>query len=305
MTGLLNYLAMADRSLRTPNPLSTTGLDRLGLIRKHPERLAQHLSDTEVRIVPLCGDKICVRGMPPELVHPDVDDLDGAWLLGTSDGATYLALQYEHEDEVTTFEGARLAGLREVATLLPALEGNLLAMATGLATWHATHRFCGRCGEPTTIDWAGHRRRCDNCGREHFPRTDPAIIVLVTFGDRALLGRNPAWPSGFASVLAGFVEPGESLEDAVVREVKEEAGIEVDVSAVDYHSSQPWPFPASVMLGFTAEARTDGLDPDPEELADACWYSRDELAHGAVNLPPALSISRRLIDDWIAKESTT
>ncbi len=296
---------MADRPPRTPNPLSTTGLDRLGLLRKHPDRLAVHLAETEVRVVPLCDGKVCVTGMPPELVHPDVDDLDGAWLLGSSDGATYLALQYETDADVITVEGTRLAGLREVATLLPPLAGNLLAMATGLATWHATHQFCGQCGEATTIDWAGHRRRCDNCGREHFPRTDPAIIVLVTSGDRALLGRNPAWPRGFASVLAGFVEPGESLEDAVVREVKEEAGIDVDVSAVDYHSSQPWPFPASVMLGFTAEASSEELDPDPEELEDACWYSRDELAHGAVNLPPALSISRRLLDDWIAKESPT
>ncbi len=281
----------------------------MGLLRKHPERLARHLADTEVRVVTISGGKLHVTGQPPALAHSTIDaDVapEGSWLLGTFEGVTYVAVESALDIEGDALdESIRLAGLREVATMLPALEGNLGAIATGLSIWHATHRFCGTCGAETESDWAGHRRRCDGCGREHFPRTDPAIIVLVTSGDRALLGRNPAWPAGFASVLAGFVEPGESLEDAVVREVKEEAGIDVEVGGVAYHSSQPWPFPASVMLGFTAEATTDTLDPDPEELVDACWYTRDELAHGAVGLPPALSISRRLIDDWVAQDSPT
>jgi NAD+ diphosphatase len=149
------------------------------------------------------------------------------------------------------------------------------------------------------VHLAGWSRVCPNCGREHFPRTDPAIITLVTHDDRALLARNPMWPRGFGSVLAGFVEPGESLEDAVRREVKEEVGL--DALAVEYHSSQPWPFPASVMLGFTAEAADDALDPDPEEIADACFYTREELANGAIGMPPPLSIARRLIDDWLAE----
>jgi NAD+ diphosphatase len=290
---------MAERpSSRPPNPLSTAGLDRLGLLRKHPEQLADHLATTEVRAVPICGGKVCVStDNPPRLIHPDIDELDGAWLLGTHDGVTYVAIDYG-PDASDFGPDARLAGLRDVAAMLPPLDGNLLAMATGLAIWHDTHRHCGKCGAPTEVDWAGHRRRCESCGREHFPRTDPAIIVLVTHDDRALLARNPMWPRGFASVLAGFVEPGESLEDAVRREVKEEVGI--DVLAVDYHSSQPWPFPASVMLGFTAEAATDELQPDPEEIADACFYTREELANGAVGMPPPLSISRRLIDDWLA-----
>ena len=292
---------------RPANPLSTAGLDRLGLLRKDPDRLAAHLAAVEVRVVPLCGDRVCVGGDPVGLAHPPADDLDldAAWLLGAYEGATYVAVQVEPEawDERGFAEHVdRVADLREIATLLPPLDGNLLAMATGLARWHDTHRFCGRCGAETVIDWAGHRRLCPECGREHFPRTDPAIIVLVTHGDRALLGRNPAWPPGWASVLAGFVEPGESLEDAVVREVLEEAGVAVDPATVEYHSSQPWPFPASVMLGFTAGAVSDALDPDPEELADACWYTRDELANGAIGLPPPLSISRRLVDDWIAAQ---
>jgi NAD+ diphosphatase len=294
-------MTTAERRTRPPNPLSTAGLDRLGLVRKHPDKLVELYATTDVRAVPICGGKVCVStSNPPQLVHPDVSELDDAWLLGSFDGVTYVAVDHGPDESADFGPDARLAGLREVAGMLPPLEGNLLAMATGLAIWHDTHRHCGRCGEPTEVDWAGHRRRCDGCGREHFPRTDPAIIVLVTApdGERALLARNPMWPRGFASVLAGFVEPGESLEDAVAREVKEEAGI--DVVSVDYHSSQPWPFPASVMLGFTAEAASDELDPDPDELADACFYTREELANGAVGLPPPLSISRRLIDDWIA-----
>jgi NAD+ diphosphatase len=297
---------------RTANPLSTAGLDRLGLIRKHPDRVAAHLeAAADVRVVPICGGRICVaRHDPATLHHPRLEDLgrdlEDVWLLGEADGVTYVAIDLDPDDGPADLgEEVRLANLREVGGLLPPLEGNLLAMTTGLAIWHDTHRFCGRCGAETQVDWAGHRRRCDSCGREHFPRTDPAIIVLVHHGDRALLGRNPGWPAGFASVLAGFVEPGESLEDAVAREVKEEAGVDVVPGGVEYHSSQPWPFPASVMLGFTAEAATDELQPDPEELVDACFYTREELAHGAVGLPPALSISRRLVDDWIAAGSAS
>ncbi|MEA3075271.1 MAG: diphosphatase [Actinomycetota bacterium] len=299
---------MASRRRRTPNPLSTQGLDRLGLLRKDPERLADHLRSTakEVRTIPIVGGQVCLDD--GALVYVDHDHAEeDTWLLGQSldDGVVYFATTVA--TDAWQDDRGRLTGLREVAALLPPLEGNLLAMATGLATWHATHQFCGRCGAPTQQDWSGHRRRCTdtNCNREHFPRTDPAIIVAVTSpddGNRILLGRNPAWPRGFASVLAGFVEPGESLEDAVAREIKEEAGIDVDPEGIDYHSSQPWPFPASVMLGFTARATTDELDPDPEELADAEWYTRDEVGHGAVGLPPPLSISRRLVDDWLEED---
>jgi NAD+ diphosphatase len=295
---------MARQRRRSPNPLSTQGLDRLGLLRKDPKRLADHLGAAkEVRTIPIVGGRVCLDH-EGALVFLDGDGED-TWLLGQGDdGVVYLATAVAAEQWQDG--NGKLAGLREVAALLPPLEGNLLAMATGLATWHATHQFCGTCGGPTEADWSGHRRRCTDadCNREHFPRTDPAIIVAVTSPDeeRILLGRNPTWPRGFASVLAGFVEPGESLEDAVAREVKEEAGIDVDPEGIEYHSSQPWPFPASVMLGFTARATTDDLDPDPEELTDAEWYTRDEVAHGAIGLPPPLSISRRLVDDWLEED---
>ena len=287
------------------NTLSTGRLDRLGRLRKDTERLAMHLADGERVVIPISGARIATRtgdGGPSlvtlEIAEPTEGD---TWLLGEIDGTTYVAIDLDDDglDRRDLPDDIRWSGLREVASLLGEDDANLLATATGLATWHRTHRYCGTCGAETIADWSGHRRRCDGCGREHFPRTDPAIIVLVTHDDRALLARNPAWPPGFSSVLAGFVEPGESLEDAVAREVREEVGLTVE-SAV-YQSSQPWPFPSSIMLGFRAEAVDDAIDPDPEEIADACFYTRDELAHGAVGMPPPMSIARRLIDDWLAE----
>jgi NAD+ diphosphatase len=164
--------------------------------------------------------------------------------------------------------------------------------------WRRMHRYCGRCGAETEPRKAGHVMVCTNpvCRHEHFPRIDPAIIVLVTDGERVLLGRQASWPAGRYSTIAGFVEPGESLEDAVVREVAEETGVRVD--EVDYHSSQPWPFPSSLMLGFTARAASQEVRLQDEELEDARWFTRSEIAGGTPKLPPRLSISFRLIEHW-------
>jgi NAD+ diphosphatase len=203
--------------------------------------------------------------------------------------------------------GARLAGLREVAARLPGPDAALLAYASALLHWHRRTRFCGVCGAPTEVAEAGHLRTCPRCGAHHHPRTDPVVIVLVTDGDRALLGRQARWPPGRYSALAGFVEPGESLEEAVAREVREEAGVEVAEPA--YRASQPWPFPLSLMLGF--EARAAGGEPAPRdgELEDVRWLTRAELAgaaegRGPVQLPPPEAIARRLVDGWLARPTT-
>jgi NAD+ diphosphatase len=195
--------------------------------------------------------------------------------------------------------------LRAVALKLPAIEAGLAAFARGLQFWHTRHQFCGVCGSATRSEHAGHRRRCVNpdCGAEHFPRTDPAIIVAVEFEGDILLGRQAGWPPGRYSTLAGFVEPGETLEDALVREVFEEAGVRVVAS--DYFSSQPWPFPASLMLGFTAVAATREVNVGPE-LEHARYFSLAQfqaaILDGSLKTPPAVSVSYRLIEHWYERQ---
>jgi len=198
--------------------------------------------------------------------------------------------------------GGAWIDLRSAGTRLPAFQSGLFAYARALAHWQARTRWCSACGSPLELVALGHRGKCTNgaCGIEHFPRVDPAMIVIVGWQDRCLLGRQPAWPEHRWSTLAGFIEPGESLEDAVRREVYEEAGVRV--GACEYHSSQPWPFPSSLMLGFTAEA----VDPAirvGDELSDARWFSAGEIVDGlaarTLVLPPRLSVSHELIAHWL------
>ncbi|HEX9065981.1 MAG TPA: NAD(+) diphosphatase [Streptosporangiaceae bacterium] len=197
--------------------------------------------------------------------------------------------------------GLRRAGLREAGTLLTDRDAGLLTHAVALANWHAVAGFCPRCGSVTRPEQAGHSRRCTADGSEHFPRSDPAVIMSVTDpDDRLLLARNAQWPTGRVSVLAGFVEPGESAEQAVAREVHEETG--VVVAAVTYAGSQPWPMPHNLMLGFRASSEGTAITVDGEEIAEARWYSRDDLRQvlesGVLKMPPSLSISRWLIETW-------
>ncbi len=200
----------------------------------------------------------------------------------------------------------RLATLRQVGALLNDRDAGLLTHAVALANWHESHTHCPVDGTPTVPNPGGHSTICPADGTEHFPRTDPAVIMLVTDpDDRCLLARNKAWPERRVSILAGFVDPGESAEHAVAREVGEETGI--TVSAVDYLGSQPWPMPRSLMLGFRARAEGDlRIRVDAEEIAEARWFSRDDLrealAAEELGLPPAVSIARRIIEAWYGAE---
>jgi NAD+ diphosphatase len=227
-------------------------------------------------------------------------------LLGTAEGAAFFAVDLSSIEELSAAiplpPDSGVLGLREAAPLLSQSDGALLAYASGILSWHRRNRFCGVCGGATLSVQGGHVRICasESCREEHFPRTDPAVIMLVTDGERALLGRQSAWPTRVYSTLAGFVEPGESLEEAVRREVFEETSVELD--DVRYHSSQPWPFPSSLMLGFEATARTREIRLQPDELEDARWFTRDEIrARQGMELPSTISIARRLIEDWLTE----
>lgn len=195
-------------------------------------------------------------------------------------------------------------GLRDVGPGLPEPELEIAMATQALARWHASHPRCPRCGTPTRAVQSGWVRRCPEDDSEHYPRSDPAVIMAVTDPrDRLLLARSPQWPPSRMSVLAGFVEPGERLEEAVAREVREEVGLRV--FDVRYSGSQPWPFPASIMLGYTARSQGSGLHIDPTEIAEAQWFSRGDLVRhvssGAVMIPGRLSIARRLVEGWLGE----
>lgn len=203
-------------------------------------------------------------------------------------------------------EGSGFFELRACMSVLDATDAEMAAVARGLSAWHQSHGFCANCGAPSQVGEAGWHRHCDTCGRRHFPRTDPVVIVLVTSGNKILLGRSPGWPEGMYSLLAGFVEPGETLEDAAAREVFEESHIRL--GPVDYVACQPWPFPASLMMGMRAEARTTEIKIDPVELEDARWVSKEEVLNAMLGRDPTLkparhgAIARAMIDRWVAGE---
>ena len=267
------------------------GLDRAGERRTDAAWVAERLADPASRAVVVRKGEIVADGS--RLLRVPLADLEGASepvLLGLQDGAALFAI------EAGEAPGGRAVGLREAGALLDQDEGGLAAYASGLLNWHRAHPRCSRCGAATDLAEAGFLRLCPQCGAHHHPRTDPVVIMLVTDGrERVILGRQPTWPAGRYSALAGFVEPGESLEEAVAREVWEEAGVEVREPR--YIASQPWPFPSSLMLGFFAEYAGGEPVTRDSELEDVRWFARDEL--GDAVLPPPLAIARRLIDAWL------
>ncbi|WP_312180878.1 NAD(+) diphosphatase [Arthrobacter sp.] len=313
------------RTAETPQ-LGTLPLARGAVDRGSERRVAEDLFATilelpSTRVMYISGGKTLVRDTVRDTFRSTARDTElvldrpGPGGFGTDPvylgrtlengsvaaGADVVMVTLPAEEAPPALDGTRWAGLRDVATTLGALDAGLFVEACAVSNWHATHTHCPRCGAPTELEQGGWVRRCPEDGSQHFPRTDPAIIVAITDPqDRILLGSAAAWPGNRYSTLAGFVEPGESLEAAVIREVAEEAA--VVVRNPQYLGSQPWPFPASLMLGFCAEA--DGTEPqaDGVEMSDVRWFSRKELteavAAGEVTIPSSISIARNLIDRW-------
>jgi NAD+ diphosphatase len=284
--------------------LSRTAHDRAHLARSLPDptggRPVRVLTVDRDRTAPVRED-----ADGPRLVWDEQPGLpEGAIFLGEADGVPYAAVR---GDRVLTVNGRPVdswSGLREVGSALDDLDAGLLVQAIAILEWHDRHRFSPVTGAATTIERAGWVQRDPTTGTEFFPRTDPAVIMLVhDGGDRVVLGRQAVWPPGRFSILAGFVEPGESAEAAVAREVEEEVGLRV--TDIRYVGSQPWPFPQSLMLGFIARAEDAGeLTLDPDEIEEARWFTRDELRAGAGPraLPPPVSIARHILDRWVAGE---
>ena len=297
---------MTERSLR--NHFSGLALDRAELVRLSPDAVRAAWPEARVLVMDFEG-RVPGNDHGPIWLSGEqlgIDRLESASFLGGNPGEpTWFALPAERLVPDDLAASTEWVDLRHAAAHWSLFDSGVFAYAKALLLWQSRARFCGACGTATRLARAGHCARCRNpdCGLQHFPRTDAAVIVLVENGDRALLGRQRSWNRGRWSTLAGFVEPGESLEDAVRREIDEEAGVRLD--QVDYHSSQPWPFPGALMVGFRAKA-SDPTIKVGYELEDARWFSATDLLAaidaGEVNLPPAISISRRLIMDWLTDQ---
>jgi NAD+ diphosphatase len=277
--------------------LSRTAIDRAAPHRDDEAWLATAWETGRLLVID-ADSRAAVDDDGPSLVFIDaatwLGDGDRMLLGVDADDRAYWGLV----GELPKMLGTRPLGLRDVGAALTDLDAGLLVTLVALSNWHATHTHCPRCGSPTRITQAGWSRHCDVDGSQHFPRTDPAVIVLLhDGGDRALLGRQPSWPRGRYSTIAGFVESGESAEQCVHREVREETGVLID--EVVYRASQPWPFPQSLMLGYEARVVGGRVEPRDHELEDVRWFTRAELrdSHGA--LPPSASIAHWLITGWL------
>ncbi|TAN08886.1 MAG: NAD(+) diphosphatase [Rhodanobacteraceae bacterium] len=283
------------------NLFATASVDRCGEHRADPAWLAAQRAKAGARWLQFSADgRACVRAGHLAWLDAAAVATDApANFLGLRAGVPLFALRAAAPPVAAP--GVRWLGLREAAMVLDGVDAGLFAYARSLANWQDATRYCAYCGAPLRLVDGGHRALCDACGRMQFPRTDAAIIVIVEHGDACLMGRQASWQAGHYSTLAGFVEPGESLADAVRREVHEETG--VDVLDCDYHSSQPWPFPASLMLGFTATAAGRAITLMDGELEAARWFTPDDIARGLVDgslrLSSPMSISYRLLQHWL------
>ena len=292
------------------NNYAGSPLDRAGLQRDDADWIAARLADPDSVFIVVWRAKTLITGTdsPAGVFLTGAEAAacrlaGGPWaFLGLRDGRAVFAVDISAAEDPAPLLGgsdAWFEDLRALAGRLPAADAAVFAHARALIHWRSRHRFCGVCGAICEPRSAGHALACTGCGTQHFPRTDSAVIMLVHCGDRALLGHSQRFPnSTMYSTLAGFVEPGESLEEAVAREVLEEVGVRV--GAVQYHSSQPWPFPSNIMLGFYAEGLSEAITLQEDELRDARWFTRDELRDPqGFQLPRIDSIARRLIEDWM------
>ena len=306
-----------------PNSFANSPLDRAGHLREDPAALAALRADENARIMLLRDGRPLVAPRTPR------DAAQIAWLKPPEAEAPlhqaveiFLGL----DGKVPLFareagglpdprEGGPLIGLGEFHELrgllpfLPAGEAAIVGQAKALLDWHARHGFCAKCGQATVATQAGYRRDCPACKAEHFPRTDPVVIMLATHGEAALLGRGPAWPPNRFSALAGFLEPGETIEEGVARELVEEAG--VYTTSVRYLFSQPWPFPSNLMIGCIAEVEGQDLKLNPAELAEARWFKRAELPSLLDGTrpdktlgPPAFAVAHHLIKAWASESGS-
>lgn len=309
-----------------------SGLDRSAHLRGDPAALAQAHAHPAARILPLWRDKPLVQGTPVNglgwlpVDQPGLQDAPAPIFLGLDAGAApRFAVDLSGwtppeapEGPLDGFldqteqvhprfpQGTRFAELRACMTRLSARDAELAATARALTSWHARHRFCAKCGAASVPSQAGWQRDCASCGAHHFPRTDPVVIMLITRGNAVLMGRSPGWPDRMYSLLAGFVEPGETLEAAVRREVFEEAGVRV--GRVEYLVSQPWPFPASLMMACRGEALSEQITIDPAEIEDARWVSREDMVAAHLGTHPEITaarpgaVARYVMERWLADD---
>lgn len=291
-------------------PLARFTVDRLAELRANPEWFKQAWSADNTRVlvlhdrnIPVTSELSIVWVKPWSLKMSQSDAEQAALFLGADDDHTYIAIM---EDEVGLTD-VNWASLRDVGAALSAKDVGLATAAVALAAWHEGHQFCPKCGAKTDVAMAGWSRKCKVHDSEHYPRTEPAMIVAVEdLSGRILLGRRREWPEGWLSTLAGFVEAGESCEAAVIREVYEESGIHVDLQSLKYMGSQPWPFPASLMLAYRAVATSTEVEMHDEEMTEVQWFSKAELSAACnaqtLKLPSPVSIAFRLIQSWYGED---